>query len=119
ALVLAQILQFADAAFDLLLWRLRHSWQLRNFASRPPSLARLRAARSQQRRDPVRPGATRRHGRDHDLDSVGSHLVTTGVISVILRWPQSGPGRATATAPRPHPSRLASLAPQADGRQAS
>src|SRR5262245_2675340 len=44
ALVLAQILQFADATFDLLLRRLCYPRQLRNLPSRPPGLARLRAA---------------------------------------------------------------------------
>src|SRR5437764_5290519 len=70
ALVLAQILQLADAALDLLLWRLRHPRQLRNFASRPAGLAWLRAARPRQRRDPIWPGAARRRGRNHDRHSL-------------------------------------------------
>jgi len=70
ALVLAQILQFADAAFDFLLWRLRHPRQLRDFASRPPCLARLCAARSRQRCGPVRPRAARRHEHHHDRYSL-------------------------------------------------
>jgi hypothetical protein len=41
-----------------------------------PRLARLRAARSRQRRDPVRPCAARRHGRDRDRDSLVASLGT-------------------------------------------
>src|SRR5271163_1834185 len=43
-----------------------------------------------------------------------SAIGSTAFYSVILRWPRSGPRRATARAA--HPSRLAALAPQDDGR---
>src|SRR5260370_760428 len=41
ALLLVALSTGADAALDLLLRRLRHSWQLPNFASPPPRLAWL------------------------------------------------------------------------------
>ena len=66
ALVLAPLLQFTDAVFDFLPWRLRHSRHLRNLAAGRTGLARLRAARSGPRRHPVRAGRAGRHGPDHD-----------------------------------------------------
>src|SRR5580704_6488362 len=66
ALVLAPLLQLADAVFDLLPWRLRHSRHLRNLAAGRTGFARLRAARSGPRRHPVRAGRTGRHEPHHD-----------------------------------------------------
>ena len=50
ALVLTQLLQLADAACDLLPWRLRHSRQLRDCTARRSGVAWLRAAASRTTR---------------------------------------------------------------------
>src|SRR5262249_31676020 len=65
-LVLAPVLQLADAVFDLLPSRLCHPRQLRDPAPGRPGLAWLRAAASDPRRDALRPGAEARDRRDPD-----------------------------------------------------
>jgi hypothetical protein len=80
ALVLQEILQFDDAAFDFLLWRLRYSRYLRDRAAWRSRFAWLRAARSAKRGDIVRPRRARRHGPDdhrHPLNATFS-LIATG-----------------------------------------
>src|SRR5579862_525172 len=72
ALVLAALLQFADAVFDFLPRRLRHSRHLRYRAARRAGLARLRAARSGPRRHLVRLGRTGRHEPHHDRGALGT-----------------------------------------------
>src|SRR4029077_8175548 len=70
--VLAVVLQFTNAVFDLLPWRLCHSRHLRNLAVGRSGLARLRAARSGPRRDPVRAGWARGHEPHHDRGALGA-----------------------------------------------
>jgi hypothetical protein len=68
ALVLATILQFADAAFDLLLSRLRHSRHLRAVAARWSGVAWLRQAASVACGSPVRIGRAQRSAQYADRD---------------------------------------------------
>src|SRR5688572_29513391 len=69
ALVLAPLLQFADAVFGVLPQRLRHSRHLRNPPARRTGVAWLRAAASAQRRGAVLAGARiwLRANADRDL----------------------------------------------------
>ena len=68
ALVLPQILQFADAAFDLLLSWLRHSRHLRAVAARWSGVAWLRQAASVPCGSPVRIGRPQRAAQHADRD---------------------------------------------------
>ena len=49
--VFERILQFSHATLDLLPWRLRHTWQLRDQPSRRTGFARLHQTPSPERRD--------------------------------------------------------------------
>jgi hypothetical protein len=49
-MVLERILQFSHATLDLLPWRVRHTWQLRNQPSRRAGFARLHQTPSSERR---------------------------------------------------------------------
>ena len=66
ALLLAQILQFADAARDLLLSRLRHSRHDRHLPPRRPGLAWLCPLASCARVGPVRAGPARGFAQHDD-----------------------------------------------------
>jgi hypothetical protein len=67
-LVLEEVLQFTDAARDLLLWRLRHPRHQRYLAARRTGVAWLRPSASIACRSAVRIGRTQRAAQHADRD---------------------------------------------------